>query len=104
MIGFNFLKLLEKILSYFWVIFLHGGEFIFVLIEYYLTEHCFIPSYEKNIPLLKIYFSFYFMLSHLEMNSQIFAYEFMKTTSNSQNVVIYIVSLIILHNFYLFYR
>jgi hypothetical protein len=104
MIGFNFFKLPLNIESYFFVIFLHGAEFIFVLIEFYVIQHCFISSYGKDIAVLKIYFSFFIMLSHLGMNSQIFEYEFMKITSTSKNLVIYIVSLIILLNFYVFYQ
>lgn len=104
LLGSNFIKVPNNFVGLFFSVFLHGGEFIFVLIEFYMSSHCFIPSYGKDILILKIYFTFYFLLSIIAMNSQIFAYEFMKVTTTTQNMVIYLISIILLFNYYMFYQ
>lgn len=104
MLGSNFLKLPGDIVGYFFSTFLHGGEFIFVLTEFFISQHSFIPSYGKDILIIKCYFVLYFIISLIAMNSNIFAYEFMKITSTSQNFVVLLVSIIFLINFYMIYQ
>lgn len=104
LLGSNFMKLPDSPVGLFFTVFLHGGEFVFVLIEFYITQHFFVPSYAKDIAVIKVYFTSYFFFSLLAMNSQIFAYEFMKITSTTQNIVIYVISFILLGNYYMFYQ
>jgi len=104
LLGSNFMKLPDNFAGFFFTIFLHGGEFIFVLIEFHVSQHSFIPSYGKDIGLIKIYLILYCLISIIAMNSEIIVYEFLKTTSIYQNIVIYIVSFIFLVNFYLLYQ
>ena len=104
LLGSNFMKFSDNAAGIFFSIFLHGGEFIFVLIEFYVSQHSFIPSYGKDFAVIKLYFSFYLIISIIALNSNIYPYEFMKVTSNPQNFVIYFVSFILLVNFYMIYQ
>jgi len=104
LLGQNFMKLPDSYIGKMFSIFLHGGEFLFIITEFFISEHSFIPDYTKDILIIKTYFIFYFVLSLIAMNYNIIVYEFMNIISTSQLIVLYFISSIILLNFYLLYQ
>lgn len=103
-LGENFIKLQTEVVGVILSIFLHGGEYIFLLAEFYFSPHSFIPSYFQDVVFLLLYFSIYFFLCVLAINSNIYAYEFMKITNTQQNIIIYVFSNVLLINFYMIYQ
>lgn len=89
----------------FFAIFLNGGQLIFILTEFFISDHVHNPRYVIDSFILLAYFKIYLILCVFGGKKyDIYAFEFMKIADVYQDFVCFLVCKIILINYYGVYQ
>lgn len=104
-LGPLFLSLDNDALDWVFTVFLHGGEYCFVIADFFLMPHSYIPTFKKDILIIgAIYITYGIIVCISVYGFGNYPYKFLENVNWAQMAVASTIIFMMLCNFYMFYQ